>query len=290
MFRPEIGKSAFNNLYFDSPNYMSNVSQSAEVSRRGFLKESLRLAAAGTIGAGIATGVHRTLNAPLDERIKEVIERTSPNCCKIAGEKKMCLMCGGEHQGCGSGVVLQTKQGKFILTCHHVAQSSEQKGPQQDAVFDVSMWDEEEKFKASPVLLQDGSRAYSEVGNGIDIALLRIPPNCGKTEGLRLRKGEVETGESVVTVGFPSGMQLVGSGIVSGREVVPPPEAGSNFPHVFTTSPINAGGSGGAMVGMDGKLIALPRIQVGGEAQNMAGGIRNDEILKQMEKWGIEAL
>lgn len=136
----------------------------------------------------------------------------------------------------GSGVIVDARQG-FVLTNHHVIA-----GGQEIAVT-----------------LQDGRSLQAEVvgtDEETDLAVIRIPAQ-GLTELPLANSDALRVGDFVVAVGNPFGLgQTVTSGIVSalGRSGLGI-ETYENF--IQTDASINQGNSGGALVGLDGRLVGI---------------------------------
>lgn len=138
----------------------------------------------------------------------------------------------------GSGVIVRA--GGIIVTNHHVVEGADE--------ITVALFDRRE-FEAE-VILSDEST---------DLAILRINPKEETLPTMTFSAAdEVEVGDLVLAIGNPFGVgQSVTSGIVSAmsRTLV----GGDNDFQFFiqTDAAVNPGNSGGALVGMDGKLIGI---------------------------------
>ncbi len=140
-----------------------------------------------------------------------------------------------EVQGLGSGVIVDAEKG-IVLTNAHVIDNADE--------IRVRLADDRE-FEAELV----GSDPDS------DIAVLKI--EADKLTAIAVGDSEkLEVGDFVVAIGNPFGLrQTVTSGIVSalGRSGL-----GNRYENfIQTDASINRGNSGGALVGLDGKLVGI---------------------------------
>lgn len=253
------------------------------VSRRDFLKYTGGAVAGGAISAGISAAIHNNMKElPLDQRIEMAVEQITPNCCTIEGETE-CGFCPEKHKSIGSGAVINTDSGQYLLTCFHVVEGKHKENTSGDAVYDVRMFGSQEAFKAAPCLLKDGSRAYSEHATGDDIALLEIPPNTLQVPGLNLRKTPVRPAEQLIVIGSPLGMENnATTGIASS-----PARESPNSPNLqFTTSAIiDQGNSGSAVCDLNKELTGIVSWMAG---RGISAGTRSEVIREHLQKWGIE--
>ena len=143
---------------------------------------------------------------------------------------------GRPRQSVGSGVIVDADHG-YVMTNHHVV---------KDADKLVVTLSDRRSFDAELV----GSDA------GTDVAVLKIEADgltaldFGDSEAL-------EVGDFVLAIGNPFGIgQTVTSGIVSalGRSGL---NRGGYEDFIQTDASINVGNSGGALVGLDGKLVGI---------------------------------
>ncbi len=105
----------------------------------------------------------------------------------------------------------------------------------------------------------------------LDLALLRIPP---PTTGLSIASlgdsGELETGEDVMAIGNPFGLeQTLTVGVISGvnRTLTAVPMS-IKLPLIQTDAAINPGNSGGPLVNRCGEVIGINTAMLG-EAENI---------------------
>jgi tetratricopeptide (TPR) repeat protein len=158
--------------------------------------------------------------------------------------------------GTGSGFII-SRDG-YVITNFHVAFDLATKQPMKN--FTVS-WDESLKRPKVPAQLIDGKFRMSPFFHqwGTDVALLKIPP--GDYDPLPLSpSAEVEAGDGIVTLGFPSrgmieGISLtVTTGVVARFNRGPQGELVSIFMDAVTTH----GSSGGPCVSLvTGGVIGL---------------------------------
>ena len=137
----------------------------------------------------------------------------------------------------GSGVIV--RQEGIIVTNHHVIDGADE--------ITVSLSDRRE-FEAEVVLLDKSS----------DLAILRINPTGEPLKTLDFSDNEnVEVGDIVLAIGNPFGVgQSVTSGIISALARTQVGDDDYQF-FIQTDAAVNPGNSGGALVGMDGKLVGI---------------------------------
>lgn len=138
----------------------------------------------------------------------------------------------------GSGVIVKSEG--VIVTNHHVIDGADE--------ITVALSDRRE-FGAK-VILSDKST---------DLAVLKIEPKGEKLSVLEFSdNNDVEVGDIVLAIGNPFGVgQSVTSGIVSALART---QIGDEDEYQFfiqTDAAVNPGNSGGALVGMDGKLVGI---------------------------------
>ena len=263
----------------------------------------LALAGTGVVGSGTYMGVNQyeqaqqvrdltsqinVLNKELNTRITldqvmAVVKNITPSTVRVEGS-----------QGLGSGVIIVTPQGRYILTNGHVAYENAFIRPDGDSVYHIKLYNGTDysspiEFDAAPVILPNGQRAISLPGEH-DLALLQIPPGVqlppGAGVALRdLTIDPVRVGEPVIAVGNPFGERdSVTFGIISHIDR----QASLNTNHHFQTdAPINPGNSGGGLFDMQGRLIGINTWGYRG-GDGIAGSIRIDEIIKMLNTWGVK--
>ena len=138
----------------------------------------------------------------------------------------------------GSGVIV--RQEGIVITNHHVIDGADE--------ITVALSDRRE-FEADVVLMDEST----------DLAVLRIEPFGEPLNILEFSNSdEVEVGDLVLAIGNPFGVgQSVTSGIVSALARTQVGDDAYQF-FIQTDAAVNPGNSGGALVGMDGKLVAIP--------------------------------
>ena len=277
----------------------------------------LALAGTGVVGTGVYTGINQheqtqqvreltdrvshnqhsmqsmlaqieSLNKELNTRITldqvmSVVKNITPSTVRVEGSR-----------GLGSGVILITPQGRYILTNGHVTQgnafTSSETG---DSVYHIKLYNGTDysspvEFDAAPVILGNGERAISLPGEH-DLALLQIPPGVQLPPGAgvvlrNLVTDPVRVGEPVIAVGNPFGERdSVAFGIISHIDR----SSSLNTNHHFQTdAPINPGNSGGGLFDMQGRLIGINTWTYRG-ADGIGGSIRVDEIIRVLNTWGV---
>ena len=229
------------------------------------------------------------LNQELNSRITldqviGIVKKVSPSTVRVEGSS-----------GLGSGVIIQTDKGKFILTNGHVVEgNSFQRETEGNPVFHIKLYNGSDsnptaEFDAPTVALSNGQRAYSPPGQH-DLALLQIPPDVKipETAGIIGRNIEIaplQVGEPVIAIGNPFGERdSVTFGIISHADRL---TEGLNINHhIQTDAPINPGNSGGGLFDMKGNLVGINTWGYRG-GDGIAGSIRIDEIVKVLDGWGI---
>jgi len=137
----------------------------------------------------------------------------------------------------GSGVIVRSEG--IIVTNHHVIDGADE--------ITVSLSDRRE-FEAEVILMDEGT----------DLAILKIEPSGTALSVLEFSNSEdVEVGDLVLAIGNPFGVgQSVTSGIVSALARTQVGDDDYQF-FIQTDAAVNPGNSGGALVGMDGKLVGI---------------------------------
>lgn len=137
----------------------------------------------------------------------------------------------------GSGVIVREEG--IIITNHHVIDGADE--------ITVALSDRRE-FEADVVLMDEST----------DLAVLRIEPTGVPLTTLEFSDSdEIEVGDLVLAIGNPFGVgQSVTSGIVSALARTQVGDDDYQF-FIQTDAAVNPGNSGGALVGMDGKLVGI---------------------------------
>ncbi len=138
----------------------------------------------------------------------------------------------------GSGVIVRTEG--IIVTNHHVIEGADE--------ITVALSDRRE-YEAEVVLKDEST----------DLAILRINPENEVLPVLEFSEAtEVEVGDLVLAIGNPFGVgQSVTSGIVSALARTQVGESDDYQFFIQTDAAVNPGNSGGALIGMDGKLVGI---------------------------------
>lgn len=147
--------------------------------------------------------------------------------------------------GVGSGVIFDAKKG-YIVTNAHVVSNA----------------------RMILVALKDGRRFRGKLigkDDGFDIAIVQIPANH-LTEMPFADSDQLKVGDFVAAIGSPFGLsQSVTSGVISAlNRSEPKIEGFQSF--IQTDASINPGSSGGALVNMHGKLVAINTAILGPDA------------------------
>lgn len=176
--------------------------------------------------------------------------------------------------GTGSGVIIQ-KEGDFayIVTNNHVVEGAS-------------------KLEVS---LENGERAEAELVGAdalSDLAVVRIDANLVDAEPLDFGDSDaLRAGDSVVAIGNPLGLELsrsVTEGIVSAtdRSINVDTSAGEWEMNVIQTdAAINQGNSGGALVNMNGEVIGINSLKIGGSGvEGLGFAIPSNDVVPLVEE------
>lgn len=177
----------------------------------------------------------------IEERYINAVEKGSESTVSVrtAGAR-----CRGPHfrSGIGSGVVLDDKH---VLTNHHVIAGAER----------------------IMVVLRNGHVHEAKVigsDQRTDIAVLKtkggelVPAELGDSEKLRV-------GQPILAIGSPLGLPggpTVTSGVVSSLKRNLWVSSGNGLSVIQTDAPVNPGSSGGPLVDLSGRVVALTAAQI----------------------------
>ena len=232
--------------------------------------------------------VNTELNSKITlDQIIGVVDKVAPSTVSVEGPEAL-----------GSGVIIVDNLGrKFILTNGHVTQENNfLLGEFKDGSYHIKLYNGSDsnkpiEFNAAPVLLSDGTRAYSDPLKH-DLALLQIPADVVLPEGIGIKLRDITSvpirvGEAVITIGNPFGERdSVSFGIVSNKDRIISLDLDH---HIQTDAAINPGNSGGGLFDINGNLIGLNTWGYRG-AGGVGGSIRIDYIKKVLESWGIPVM
>ena len=246
-----------------------------EVSRNQFSMQTM---------LGQINSLNKDLNTKITlDQVMETIKKINPSTVRVEGPS-----------GLGSGVILITPSGKYILTNGHVTLGNNfSRNEEGDSVYHIKLYNGTDfssavEFDAAPIILSNGQRAYSSPEEH-DLALLQIPPDVKIPAGVgvvlrNLEADPVSVGEPVIAVGNPFGNKdSVTFGIISHLDRVSPLNKNHHFQ---TDAPINPGNSGGGLFDIKGRLIGINTWGYRG-GDGVAGAIRVDEIMDMLKTWGV---
>lgn len=117
----------------------------------------------------------------------------------------------------------------------------------------------------------------------LDIALIKIE---GSYEFLTLENSdEVKTGEKVIAIGNPLGLQFsVSEGIVSGVHRTDESKLGT---YIQTDAALNPGNSGGPLINRQGKVIGINNFKIGG-GESLGFALESNYIKEAVNKITLE--
>lgn len=157
----------------------------------------------------------------------------------------------------GTGFII-SRDG-YILTNYHVAYDTEARQPAKSLKVE---WDDSLKRPSVSAQIIGGKYqmgAFSAMNYGTDVALLKIPP--GDYEPMPLSPmADVEVGDDLVTLGFPSRGMLEGISLTVTKGVVTRFNRGAQgeVQSIFIDAPTTHGSSGGPCVSLvTGGVIGL---------------------------------
>ncbi|NPC94756.1 PDZ domain-containing protein [Bacillus sp. WMMC1349] len=196
----------------------------------------------------------RNVSVNVSNEVTNVVSKVSDSVVGVINLQKTGGVWDGTGEaGTGSGVIYK-KNGKtaYIVTNHHVIAGASQ--------IEVS--------------LNDGTRIEAKlIGSDklMDLAVLQVNSNQIKAVADFGNSDQVKTGEPVIAIGNPLGLQFSGSvtqGIISGTErAVPVDSDGDGQPDwnaevLQTDAAINPGNSGGGLFNIDGKVIGINSMKI----------------------------
>ncbi|MDA7025087.1 S1C family serine protease [Bacillus sp. CLL-7-23] len=196
----------------------------------------------------------RNVSVNVSNEVTNVVSKVSDSVVGVINLQKTGGVWDGTGEaGTGSGVIYK-KNGKtaYIVTNHHVIAGASQ--------IEVS--------------LNDGTRIQAKlIGSDklMDLAVLQVNSNKIKAVADFGNSDQVKTGEPVIAIGNPLGLQFSGSvtqGIISGTErAVPVDSDGDGQPDwnaevLQTDAAINPGNSGGGLFNIDGKVIGINSMKI----------------------------
>src|SRR5688572_1852802 len=157
-----------------------------------------------------------------------------------------------EFRSAGSGVIVDAKNGYIVTNAHVVKNATE---------ITVTLVDDVE-LKAEVIGTDERS----------DVAVLRVKDATLPAEMHLADSSKLQVGDFVIAIGNPFGLQqTVTSGIVSALSRTDINRGGvEDF--IQTDAAINAGNSGGALVGLDGDLVGINSVILSQSGGNIGIG------------------
>ncbi len=226
------------------------------------------------------TQLDSSVNLTVNSDIIEAVERVSDAVVGVINLRQGSFWSTTQGEGTGSGVVYKkTNDHAYVVTNHHVIDGAQQ--------IEVS--------------LSDGSRVEAELlGTDIitDLAVLRISSEgvsavaeFGNSELLR-------AGEPAIAIGNPLGLQFsrtVTQGIISATERSVPVDLNKDgrvdweAEVLQTDAAINPGNSGGALINIQGQVIGINSMKMGGSVEGIGFSIPSAiaiPIINDLEMYG----
>ncbi|MBU8699089.1 trypsin-like peptidase domain-containing protein [Bacillus sp. AK130] len=223
------------------------------LSQQGWLPYNLQVIEARGGQGTQQGGTVRNVSVNVNNEVTQVVSKVSDSVVGVINIQKTGVWDGDSEAGTGSGVIYK-KDGNtsHIVTNHHVIEGASQ--------IEVS--------------LNDGTRIPAKlIGSDklMDLAVLQVNSNKIKAAAEFGNSDKVKTGEPVIAIGNPLGLQFSGSvtqGIISGTErAVPVDSNGDGQPDwnaevLQTDAAINPGNSGGGLFNIDGKVIGINSMKI----------------------------
>lgn len=223
----------------------------------------------------------RTVNVSVNNAVTKVVSNVSEAVVGVVNIQKTDFWGKSGEAGSGSGVIYK-KNGNtaYVVTNHHVIEGASQ--------IEIS--------------LKDGSRVAAElIGSDqlMDLAVLKVNSNKIKAVAQFGNSDKVKSGEPVIAIGNPLGLEFAGSvtqGVISGTERAVPVDSNGdgqadwNAEVLQTDAAINPGNSGGALLNIDGKVIGINSMKI---AESAVEGIGLSipsklaiPVIEDLEKYG----
>lgn len=194
--------------------------------------------------------------------VEAVAEKVTPSVVGIRTTVEVSNFFGGveEASGEGSGVIY-TEDG-YIITNYHVVSNAIKYGSSKIEVF----------------LSSDTDKGHEAtiVGYNVSCDLAVIKINAKGLPAVTLAdSSELKTGQFVVAIGNPGGLEFMGSvtyGVISGlNRIVSDTSAGYSVELIQTDAAINPGNSGGALVNIKGELVGINSSKIVSESYEGMG-------------------
>ncbi|MCD8503106.1 MAG: trypsin-like peptidase domain-containing protein [Bacillaceae bacterium] len=224
--------------------------------------------------------IDQTVSIEVSSDVITAVERVSDAVVGVINIKQSHNFWESSGEGTGSGVIYKKNGGNaYIVTNHHVI----------DGATEVE------------VSLADGTRVSAEVlGKDLitDLAVLKIDAEgidvvaeFGNSETLRV-------GEPAIAIGNPLGLQFsrtVTQGIISATERSVPVDLNRDgridweAEVLQTDAAINPGNSGGALINIQGQVIGINSMKIGGTVEGIGFSIPSAvaiPVIDDLEKYG----
>lgn len=226
------------------------------------------------------TKLDSTLNLTVNSDIIDAVERVSDAVVGVINIRQGNFWSTTQGEGTGSGVIYKkTNEHAYIVTNHHVIEGAQQ--------IEVS--------------LSDGSRVEADLlGTDIitDLAVIKIPVE-GVTTVAEFGNSELlRVGEPAIAIGNPLGLQFsrtVTQGIISATERSVPVDLNKDgridweAEVLQTDAAINPGNSGGALINIQGQVIGINSMKIGGTVEGIGFSIPSAiaiPIINDLEMYG----
>ncbi|MBI3335963.1 trypsin-like peptidase domain-containing protein [Candidatus Peregrinibacteria bacterium] len=290
---------------------LTNVNESVDESYRSTRRSFLRTACSvlGIAGAGGALGYQQWQIIQLKDRVAsldrvrqglppdliELIERTLPSVTRIDRIHKQFWDPHHGEDTSGSGFFLHGEKNTVLMTAGHVIWDPLEDHTEGVCTIHPSWnWN---GFASAPRTLPDGRHMYLDRHKG-DMAALDIPAGQAIPDdiGLTLRdvkRDPLKQGERVIAMGSPFGLdQTVTDGIISNTNVYIPMKnifghiVHSSIHRIQISAPLNSGNSGGPIVDMQGRVVGMATMVVGG-SNGIGIATRADSIAETLREWRL---
>lgn len=231
-----------------------------------------------TAAGGSSDGKNTTVNINIDETVESVAEavakKATPSVVGIRTTTSVMSFFGGSSEATGEGSgVIYTEDGYIITNYHVISSAVESNTATKIEVF-------LESNQSEPHLA-------TVVGYNIssDLAVIKINKTGLPAVDIGDSK-ELKTGQYVITIGNPGGLEFMGSvtyGIISGLNRTVSSSLGVEL--IQTDAAINPGNSGGALLNTKGELIGINSSKiVSEEYEGMGFAIPVNTVIEKCDR------
>lgn len=222
------------------------------------------------------------INLDVNSAVTDIVNEVSDAVIGVINLQQMDMFGSGDasESGTGSGVIYkQEGDSAYIVTNQHVIEGASE----------------------VEVALTDGTRVTADVVGEdeiSDLAVLQIDAEHVDTVATFGNSDDLSVGEPALAIGNPLGLEFAGSvtqGIISATErSIPVDTSGNgqadwNAEVIQTDAAINPGNSGGALININGEVIGINSMKIGGGAEGLGFSIPSSivqPVIADLEEFG----